>query len=85
MLALYDHPALQLPYVARAYWPLVERNGQPDWIEAVDSVNTWLLRSIGPHYLEWCWHTWPQDRSDRLAVSFRRERSCTLFLLAYDR
>lgn len=84
MTALYDHPALQLPYVAVARWPLIERNGQPDWVEAVARVESWLLNCIGPHYAEWCWHTWPQQYIYLCGVSFRQERSCTLFLLAYE-
>ena len=84
MPALYDHPALRLPYRAVAPWPIIEFNGQPDWVQAVCSVEDWLERSVGPHYREWCWDTWTLHNAYLCGVTFRQEKSCTLFLLAYS-
>jgi len=84
MRAIWDHSSLQLPYVAVAPWPRILRNGQCDWIETVCTVESWLALHIGPHWTEWAWATYSLHSSDFCAVNFRREKYCTLFLLAYS-
>jgi hypothetical protein len=84
MRAIWDHSSLQLPYVAVAPWPLIELNGQCDWIATVSSVESWLNSYIGAHWAEWAWATYSLDSNNFCAVSFRREKYCTLFLLVYS-
>lgn len=85
MPALYDHPALRLPYVAVARWPVVDldSSGQQDWVGSILQVENWLESCVGPHYAEWCWNTWSLHSNNLCSVSFRLERNCTLFLLKY--
>jgi hypothetical protein len=82
MRALYDYP-ITLPYTAVVPWPLIERNGQPDWIDAVESVESWLERCVGPHYARWVWNTWTLHQVDLCSVSFAREPDSCLFLLRW--
>ena len=82
MKALCDHP-ITLPYTAVVPWPLVERNGQPDWIDAIYTVEDWLDSRIGPHYSRWVWSMWTLHQSHLCSVSFARERDTTLFLLRW--
>ena len=71
MPALYDHPALRFPFRAVAPWPLIEYRGQPDWVEAIYSVEHWLESQIGPHYKEWCWDTWALHQVSLCAVTLQ--------------
>jgi hypothetical protein len=82
MRALCDRP-ITLPYTAVVRWPLVERNGQPDWIDAVYSVEEWLERSVGPHYSRWVWSMWSLNQAHLCSVSFARDPDTTLFLLRW--
>lgn len=83
MRSLWDlHPAL--PYRAVAPWPLIERNGQLDWIDSVDTVETWLERCVGPHWQQWTWTMWTLDNPYLCSVSFARESDSTLFLLRFS-
>ena len=79
---LYDrHPVL--PYLAVVPWPLIDRNGQPDWIESVGSVESWLESRVGPHYVRWCWNMYHLT-PDLCGVTFAREQDSVLFLLRWD-
>ena len=69
--ALCDHP-ITLPYTAVVPWPLVDRNGQPDWIDAIYTVEDWLEHSIGPHYSRWVWSMWTLHQNHLCSVSFAR-------------
>ena len=82
MRALNDFP-LTLPYTAVVPWPVVERNGQLDWIDSVYSVESWLDQYIGPHYTQWVWSMWALHQSHLCSVSFARERDTSLFLLRW--
>lgn len=84
MLMLYDRFP-ELPYRAVAPWPLVELNGQLDWVASVDAVETWLTRSIGYHWVHWSWNMRDLEDSSLCGVCFTLERSCTLFLLKFAR
>jgi len=79
---LNDHP-LELPYRAVVPWPLIERNGQPDWVESVYRIEDWLDHSIGPHYVAWVWSMWTLHQSHLCSVSFARDKDTTLFLLRW--
>lgn len=83
MKALCDHP-FTLPYSAAVPWPLVERNGQYDWVDSVYTVESWLEQYVGPHYQRWVWSMWTLHQVNMCAVSFARERDSTLFLLRWS-
>ena len=83
MIALYYRFIDNLPYHAQAPWPLVERNGNCDWIETTRSVEIWLVDCVGPHYTEWAWSMWDSCDSYHCRVSFRHARSVSLFLLRF--
>jgi hypothetical protein len=82
MRALCDYP-ITLPYSAVVRWPLVERNGQPDWIDSVYTIEDWLEHSVGPHYVKWVWSMWSLHQSHLCSVSFARPQDSTLFLLRW--
>ena len=83
MQALWDrHP--ELPYRAAAPWPYVDYHGQRDWSGSVCLVQSWLESSVGYHWRDWTWSMWTFDQSDLCCVSFRLERSATLFLLKFS-
>jgi hypothetical protein len=82
MRMLNDHP-LTLPYTAAVPWPLILRNGQPDWIESIYIMEDWLSSRVGPHYTAWVWSMWTLHQSHMCAVSFALERDTTLFLLRW--
>jgi len=73
----------ELPYMAIAPWPVIEYNGQADWVASVDLVESWLASSIGPHYVAWTWSMWTLHQSGYCSVNFLRERDTTLFLLKW--
>jgi hypothetical protein len=73
----------ELPYTAVTPWPLVERNGQPDWIDTVLAVELWLELHVGQHHQLWAWNTWALHQNHMCGVSFARARDSTLFLLRW--
>jgi hypothetical protein len=82
MRMLWDlHP--KLPYYAAAPWPVIEQNGQPDWIASVAYVEDWLELHVGHHWVHWTWNMWTLHQQDFCGVSFCRERDTTLFLLKF--
>lgn len=85
MRALCDYPIV-LPYTAAVPWPYVElqqQRGQQDWIASVDTVESWLEVSIGPHLVTWVWSTWTLHQTGICAVGFLHQRDTTLFLLRF--
>ena len=83
MRALWDlHP--ELPYRAVAPWPLVEVNGNLDWISSVDIVESWLITHVGHHWTHWTWTMWTLHQPNLCSVSFAREPDSTLFLLRFS-
>ena len=85
MRMLYDrHP--ELPYVASAPWPLVELESSPgqwDWINSMGTVETWLVNSVGHHWVCWTWNMSSNERIEICTVRFLREKDTTLFLLRF--
>ncbi len=82
MRALNDYP-ITLPYPAVVPWPIIEYHGQPDWVESVHTIESWLDRYSGPHYVAWVWNMWTLHQTHLCSVSFARERDSTLFLLRW--
>ena len=74
----------ELPYTAVVPWPLVERNGQPDWIDAVLTVELWLELHVGRHYQHWAWNTLTLHQPYLCGVAFARSKDTTLFLLRWS-
>jgi hypothetical protein len=83
MQAFWDHVPCY-PYLASAPWPLVEVNGFVCWADTVFTVNQWLERAVGPHYLEWSWQLSHCDNPYICTVSFKRPAGSTLFLLKFS-
>jgi hypothetical protein len=79
---LWDHYP-QLPYRAQVPWPKIYTRGNLDWVAGVDMVERWLDHSVGRHWCEWCWNMWALNQSSVCGVSFRWEKSVTLFLLRF--
>jgi len=73
----------ELPYRAVAPWPVIELNGQPDWIASVDMVESWLDARVGHHWVHWTWSMWTLHQYNHCGVSFVCERDTTLFLLRF--
>ena len=74
-----------LPYQAVVPWPkiYIESTGQEDWIECVYTVEDWLSHRVGPHYVEWAWNMWALHQSNLCGVSFKHQRSVSMFLLRF--
>jgi hypothetical protein len=70
----------EFEYIASTPWPHYG-NQQLDWVDRIDIIETWLTRSVGPHYREWAWH--PAQDICFAAVAFRWERSKSMFLLRW--
>jgi len=83
MRALWDlHP--ELPYRAVAPWPKIESaSGQLDWVDSVNTVESWLEHHIGHHWQHWTWSMWTLDNPYLCSVSFARAPDSTLFLLRF--
>ena len=73
-----------LPYRAVAPWPVVERNGMRDWVDSVESVESWLIEYVGPHWTRWTWDMMTLHNPYLCGVSFARESDSTLFLLRWS-
>jgi hypothetical protein len=82
MQALWDRYP-ELPYRGVVPWPLIELNGQWDWISSVDSVESWLDQYVGHHYSDWTWTMWTLHQPNLCSVSFKREPDSVLFLLRF--
>jgi len=84
------------PYTAHALWPGVEQQKldilhpipymgvQIDWVEAVETMETWLEQSVGVRYSSWVWAEYLAISSWHCGVAFHRARDRTLFLLRWD-
>ena len=90
MKALFDCHVSQIPepypfeYVALAPWPRVYRHGfSIDWVDSIESVETWLLERVGSHWDSWMWATCSQQNYWECCVAFRLNRDRTLFLLQW--
>lgn len=68
-------------HLAQVPWPQFN-HFQLDWVQAMDSLEQWLERHIGPHNQEWAY---AHQRYDYWCahIAFRQARSKTLFLLAW--
>lgn len=71
-------------YVASVPWPHISTSEQYDWINAIDTLEQWLAKTIGPHYSEWAWARQGDLEYWQACVAFKRERNKTLFLLAWS-
>jgi hypothetical protein len=73
----------ELPYRGVVPWPLIELNGQWDWISSVNTVESWLDHYVGYHYRDWTWTQWTLHQPNLCSVSFAREPDSVLFLLRF--
>jgi len=73
-----------LAYSVHAPWPVVESNGNLDWIDAVACVEEWLSACVGSHLIEWDWDVLCLHNPCWCSVRFARERDSTLFLLRFS-
>jgi hypothetical protein len=73
-----------LPYRSVVPWPVLEHNGQWDWITSVDCVQSWLEQCIGSYDQDWAWAHGAFDQTHYCTVSFYREQDSILFLLRFS-
>ena len=83
------------PYTAHALWPGVEPEKldilhpmpymgvQIDWVEALETMETWLEQSVGLRYSSWVWAEHLAISAWHCGVAFQEDRSRTLFLLRW--
>ena len=69
-------------HIAVAPWPqLCEL--QLDWVDAMNQLETWLNRYVGPHYAEWAYAQQQSHDYWQACIAFKRAKSKTLFLLTW--
>ena len=85
MRCLIDHPHPYFPHVATAPWPKIIRptNYQIDWIDCVETLESWLEKSVGPHWESWAYATTQEQEYWQACIAFKRAPDCTLFLLRW--
>ena len=71
----------ELPYRGVVPWPVVEYNGQSDWVSSVSTVEAWLDLHVGR---DWMWTQWTLHQPNLCSVSFAREQDSLLFLLRFS-
>ena len=85
MRCIIDHPQPYFPYIAIAPWPTITHpiTYQIDWIDCVQELESWLERSVGPHYQRWAYATSQEQEYWHACVSFAREPDRTMFVLRW--
>jgi hypothetical protein len=68
---------------AQAPWPVVLENDQLDWVTAVEVLEAWLNRYIGPLDSEWAYTSGTSYYYWQACVEFRQAKHKTLFLLQW--
>lgn len=70
-------------YIARAPWP--NYDSQLDWIDQVETIESWLNQYVGEHYKRWAWATDSNQTIYEACVAFKWAKHQTLFLLTWAR
>ena len=70
-------------HVATVPWPIKSPIIQVDWVEAVETIESWLETYTGPHLVEWAFTTTQEQNYWEACIAFKRERNATLFLLTW--
>lgn len=75
---LIDHHGFK--YHAAVPWPCLDRP-QRDWVNDIDTIQTWLQDRVGGHYRVWAWN----DSGDpgKIGVAFRWDHDRSLFVLVW--
>jgi hypothetical protein len=69
-------------HIAVAPWPKLAEL-QLDWVDAMNQLETWLNRYVGPHYAEWAYAQQQTYDYWQACIAFKRAQSKTLFLLTW--
>ncbi len=75
---------LNFEHIAKVPWPVIIANDQLDWVQAVDTMEQWLIRYIGKPDSEWMYSTGTSHDYWQACVAFRQARDKTLFLLQWS-
>lgn len=82
---LVDYPVdPYFPYIALAPWPHSLEH-QLDWINQIETVESWLHQYIGAHYSAWVWASQQEQQYWQACVAFQLEKHKSLFLLQWAR
>lgn len=68
-------------HVAIAPWPKPQI--QMDWVDGVITMEHWLEKHIGQHFIHWAWATQRDHNSWEACVAFKYDKHKTLFLLQW--
>lgn len=74
----------EFEFVARVPWPKIMTNWQEDWINSIDTLESWLNQYAGPHWVEWAYSQQQNQNYWEACVAFKRDRNRTLFLLTWS-
>ena len=83
---IYYLPELHdFKYIGIAPWPHIypNYNQQLDWVDAVNELEHWLERYIGPHYSTWAYSQQQDLEYWQACIAFKQEKYKTLFLLTW--
>lgn len=68
-------------HVARAHWPIIQLNGEWDWVASVECMESWLERYVGTD--NWCYGSGTSHDYWQVCVAFDLAKHKTLFLLQW--
>jgi hypothetical protein len=71
-------------YKAIVPWPKYPFLYQQDWIDAIDTIESWLNHYCGSHWVNWAYATDQEQQYWEACIAFRRARDRTLFLLTWS-
>jgi hypothetical protein len=72
-------------HVAIVPWPRNNLYLQQDWVEAIETLESWLEQYTGPHLVEWAFTTSQEQEYWEACIAFKRERNATLFRLTWTK
>jgi hypothetical protein len=70
-------------HIAIAPWPHIHSNWQLDWVDAIDTLESWLNLRIGPHYSAWAYSQQHDLEYWQACIAFKEAKYKTLFLLTW--
>ena len=75
----------EFEHLAIVPWPVDPRHNQIDWVEAIDTIEAWLLKYTGPQWATWAYSSRQEQEYWEACIAFKQERSKTLFLIAWSK
>lgn len=74
----------EFDYIAIAPWPIVAQPYQIDWINAIETIESWLVKYAGQQWQEWAFASAQEQQYWEACIAFRQEKYKTLFLLTWS-